>query len=401
LVDGEEVAELDVDDFDQDDFNNVNVITNGATADDEYRLRFSGLGLVFEDGDEPEFVVALEANNSIDSDDRNEEWTIGLDTDSVRFVDGEGFNGSEGITDEETFGFEEEGANESLEIKSSSNNPEATTILVDADDESDWYELFIFRLEAEENDMTLEQLELTVTTASANYEDVVEDVKIEIDGEEFDDFDVVDENTTTADLTFDIDGDSTIDADSDVEVSVWVMFKATDDGANYGAGTTTINVRTVSVEGEGAADQTDTATVLGKTHTLNTVVPVISGVESSISQANQVSNSGSIVFEFTIEADEDDVVFTKDALNTAATLISSASTTLAKPTPTLARVSGDSSNESPSGTFTIEEGNEVTFRLTYTFTTGSAHNNGNYSINLETIAGVDVDETSPNLTLAH
>jgi peptidoglycan hydrolase-like protein with peptidoglycan-binding domain len=85
MVDGEEVAEVDVEDFSQEDYDSV---TNGTTDDDEYRVRFSNLDLVFADGDEPEFALAMVGNNTIDSDDRDEEWTVSLETDSIRFTDG-------------------------------------------------------------------------------------------------------------------------------------------------------------------------------------------------------------------------------------------------------------------------------------------------------------------------
>ena len=79
-VDGDKVATIDVDDFDEDDYD---VVTTDST--DEQRLRFSGLGLVFGDNDEPEFMVAFEIVGNLDSADLLVMWDV--EVDSIRFVD--------------------------------------------------------------------------------------------------------------------------------------------------------------------------------------------------------------------------------------------------------------------------------------------------------------------------
>ena len=74
LLDGEEVADLDVSDWDEDSYGVVASVTGDA---DEFRIRFTSLGLVFTDGETPEFTLALKTNNTIDTGDQTETWEIG------------------------------------------------------------------------------------------------------------------------------------------------------------------------------------------------------------------------------------------------------------------------------------------------------------------------------------
>lgn len=381
MVDGKEVAELDVDDWDQEDYN---LVTNGGTDDDEYRLRFSGLDLVFSDGDEPEFVLALMANNSIDTADRDEDWRVALKTDSIRFSDGEGFTGTGGAALEEDFGFEEEGGDEELNISSASSDSmnDDETLLVEDTDRSDWYDVFKFRLEAEENEIDLEELVLTVTTNDI-YNQVVDDVTIEIDGEEFDDFVVTNPGTTTATLTFDIDGDFTIDADDMVDVVVKMRF--TQSTGNYTAGSTTVTVATVSVEGEGANTVTDTSTVTGGTKTLSLSVATLSGVSWT-----PLEGGAGVELEFTVNAEEGNVNVTLADLQAVDTVTGTGTVGA----PTLAKTSGDATDNG-GNSWTVVEGDDATFSLVYT-NTGA--NGTTVRVNMPTIAGQDVpdsQETSP------
>ncbi|MFA5751019.1 MAG: peptidoglycan-binding domain-containing protein [Candidatus Paceibacterota bacterium] len=395
MVDGKEVASLDVDDFGEDDYD---IITNDST--DEYRLRFSGLSLVYSDGDEPEFVVVMQTNKSIDSDDLAADWTIQLD--AVRYVDGRDFSSTEDSTISESFGFDEEGDGEDLNLKSSSSDSinDDETLLVDASDESEWYEVFKFRLEGEENDIDLEELMLTVTTAAENYDEVVDDVYIEIDGNKFDDFSVADAGTTTADLTFDIDGDYTIDADDIVDVVVSMRFNQS---SGYTSGTTTVKVQTVSVEGEGATDVSDTATIVGGTKTLSTSTAALSNFSWS------VPSTGSIIdFFFTVEADENDFdVLSASILDTKVGTATGPTDTSVLPETSdfgvLSRYSGDSvTTLGGAGTetgFRVAEGDTVTFRVRYNFT----GDNGTWAeVKITSVAGQEVPddkEVSPTATL--
>jgi hypothetical protein len=390
MVDGDEIASEDIDD--EDDW----LDDDGAVT--VYRL--SGLDYVVEEGEQAEIEVYLTAQGNVD-DAANANWIIFIDDEGLRALDSEGINSYFGDTlDTVAFGVEEEGGDESIEIKSSSDDPDAATLSVEDDADSDWYTVMEFRLEGEENDIDLEDLELTFTTGAANYEDVVNDIYLEIDGTEIDDVDVVDAGTTTADLTFDIDKDVTIDADDTIDVKVMVEFNQLT--GNYLAGET-VQVTVTAVSGEGVDDVSDTASLDSEEHTLSLAVAEITGVTYNQSSLANDDSAGSIGFQFTVDASDadedvtfdvadnadvdgaaDDILFTVTGGGTSTVLTA------------LTLIDGDATYGG--GTWTVLEGDEATFALDTSIdvTLGS----GTYRVDLESVAGVTVDEITSGLLLA-
>lgn len=173
-VNGTKVGSVDVANFVEDNY--YSTTGTGAGADDfditgvngdgnQYRIRFSGMSSVFADGAKPKFVLALEALASIDGTDISETWGAGIDTDSIRFVDGQGFSGTAGEAGiSETFTGDTQDVAK-LAIKASSNDPELTTFEVSDTDETKDVTVFKFYVE-EMNDVdaTVEDMTLTLTT---------------------------------------------------------------------------------------------------------------------------------------------------------------------------------------------------------------------------------------------
>ncbi len=414
-VDGEMVAEADAsskNDYLGDEANGI--------------IRFSNLDIVAMEDEDLEITVAVNMKSGLDTEELSSTWTV--TTESLRFFDADGVaTTDETLVDDEsaTFTVEEEGVNDGAEIKKNTDNPGAATLKVEDDSKtSDKYEIFTFNVEVDEDSADLElgnaYVDLTVTNPSTastttTVDDVIDTVELTIDGKtvkgkatsgtangQLGHVIAASNDTNTVTYTFDFKNHE-FTADEVYEAVVEVSFKGQNTYARYQNNVTvaaSVDGSTWEMESMTTGDYVLSKTQSSKTMTLATVVPEVTGVDSKISQANNQSNSGSIIFEFKVAATDDDVVVTRAQLDAVATLISSASTTLAKPTPSLSKISGDAT-ESPANTWTIEEGDDATFRLTYTFTTASAHNNGDYSINLDTIAGVEVDETSPVLPLAH
>jgi len=427
-IDGDKVASFDA--SDEDEYLN----------EDDGTFRFSNLGLFLEEDEEVEVMVAVSVQNSVDGAETTNAAKWAIQATSVRYFDADGVAVTEDVIDEMILGnadaiiFDvvEAGADDEATIESNSNSLDSSILKVE-DNRSESKEIAVHTFEIEvdrdSSDLVLEDAYVWVSitnpaggVASIEADDVVAEITLTIDGKTEEgeivaatDVAILNAATGRVGYRFQFD-ELDLDADETYIAVVAMTFEGTDNGTAYDVGTgIQTDVDAQDLDGTQVANQNGarwevegaddnfvlTGTDESELHTLNTVVPLISGVDSSISQANQVANSGSIVFEFTIEADEDDVVFTRAQLEAVDTLISSAGTPLAMPTPSLARTGGDTAVETPAGTFTIAKGDTSTFRLTYTFTTGDATNNGNYSINLDTIAGVDVDETSPNLVLSH
>jgi hypothetical protein len=321
LVDGTEVADMDVSDFDDDSV--WNIVTDGATTDDEFRLRFSNLALNFADGDEPEFVVSFDTNSVIDSGDLTADWTIGLADDSIRFVDGRGFSDTTGDSAdpggiEEDFGFENEEVAE-LNVQSSANDPEATLFEVSDTDTTDGVEIFVFEIEEQNGvDANVDGLTITVTsTVTADESAVMGDAHLMHGTDELDSVSV----PSTGILVFE-NLDLDIDADGSEELSLEVDVEEMD-GATLAEGAT-VTAAFTSIDdasddnGNDEGDMTISGTPSSETHEFRTEGIMVEVTEADTDITND-DNGATFVspFEFSwtveITAFGDDVFINKDS----------------------------------------------------------------------------------------
>lgn len=292
MMDGDEVAEMDIDDEDDwldEDGSRISDTTEtafglaDATNRDGYTLRFSGVDTIVRENDEAMFTLELTAQNNVDDVDDVDAvtWGVFIGERGIRAEDGEEIQNYIGDEDDVVeFEVEEAGEGEELNIRRSSNDPDSATIQVEDDRSSDEYVVFAFDLEAEDGDLEIDEVTLEVrvngeddTPAAVNYNDVVRDAYLVIDGEEYDDVDISNSNTATATLSFDIDGDLMIDEDEEVEVELVLEFRAAN-GTNYTNGTTVqaggITGQTLVVEFDGADDGTAESGLDSDLHTLQT-----------------------------------------------------------------------------------------------------------------------------------
>lgn len=393
MVDGEEIAEVDVDEEDE-----------WLRDDSPFTFRVTDIDFVAEEGETIEIEIYVTAMDNVDGASAGDaEWLIAVADDGLRATDGQGIQNYVGdASDTVAFEVDVLGEGEDLVIKSSADDIDESTLLVDTDEDSEWHDLFVFNIEAEENDIEIDTLVLEAVAAGDVYNQVVNDIVVEIDGQEFDDVTITNGGTDTATLSFDIDGELTIDGDEEVEVVVKAEFNQTT--GNYTDGTQTIQISTVSVDGEGMDDVSDTATVTGEAHTLSTSVAEVTNVTSE-STVDDPNNSGVISFEFTVSAEEEDVTF--DVVNNAAVNGSTddvaftiTGTDLNIDVAALTLVSDANDATYAVDTWTINEGEEATFVLDVTFTTVDAGDNGSYRVRLDSVAGTSVDVLSSALNLS-
>jgi len=215
------IETIDVADFGDDDYNNF---VTSSTTEDEFRLRFSSLGLVYADRDEPVFVLALVGANNIDSDDLDADWNVALPTNAIRFVDGVGFTGTSpatAVTD--SFGIKEEETSE-LNIVKSSDSENGRTIEVNDSDTSAQFPMMIFEIEEENDvDVTIDEITMTASTTDTDVTKAIDEVLLVVDG------DVIGSDSPNAagDLRFE-NLDLDISAKSTMEVAVHVVFNGTE-----------------------------------------------------------------------------------------------------------------------------------------------------------------------------
>jgi peptidoglycan hydrolase-like protein with peptidoglycan-binding domain len=205
LFNGEEVARMDANEFDDD-----NNYQKTIGLDEDAIIEADGTG---------ELVVAVSAVSNLDSNNQAETWTAEFV--SVRFEDAQGAiitessQGDIGAGDARTFSFESFASASDIEFKIQNGDDEineARVIDIDDNDETENVAVFSFDIKVTGADVTLKDLLATSTiTGTANtLDDIFSKLTLEIDGEE-----VGSENpTASTTVLFD-------DIDVDLEVGTY------------------------------------------------------------------------------------------------------------------------------------------------------------------------------------
>ena len=374
--DGDVLASAAADDEDNwDEFDDESNSTAGAS--DAYRMRFNNVDdAMFNAGENARLSVGVTMQSGIDSDDEGEEWYVWVPEDGIRAVDGAGLDQyapDSDVSDSEfkKFTIEAEGADDELSVKLASSNPDASTIKVDEDDETEDVTVLVFEIEAGDHDLELNTIPVDFwITGGEDYEQVVSDVRIDIDGEEFELDEVTGEDTAMASTTFDIDGDVVIEADDKAVVKVIVDLLKQD--GNYDNGTmirAELSAANVDdIDAEGADDVTDlSGSALGEDHTLlaQGIFAEIVSTDANVNNGDDNANDeGNFVIKFDVTAFEDTFYI---GSTTAAAVdydvlqggsVYTGGTTSASLTSTASKESGTIRN------FRIDEGETETFTLT-------------------------------------
>lgn len=360
-VDGDEVARVAADD--EDDY----------LDEDDGTLRFSGLDIVAREDEEITITIAATLQGGIDSDDMG---VFEVTAEALRFFDADdvattdsttGDLGSDGTVE---FTLEEAGFEDEILVKSSSEDPDASTLKVEDDKKSDWLSVFMFDLDTDDSVNDIELNTVTVTLAlSGAYNTVVDDAELVIDGTTVDDFDVASTTATTTTLAFDVDGDVTIDAGDRVGAELKLRFKAL---AVEGTTLTASVTGAGAVKGEGADDVDSSGSATGDTHTLRSeglsvALDSDSAVVTTGDQAGDDYATYKLVLEVT--AFEQDVFLsTNEATSVDVDVVNSAGS----PVTGTSTVVIDSSADVEGGSFKIAEGETETVTITVTFDAATA-----------------------------
>lgn len=396
-VDGDKIAELDADN--EDDYLN----------DDDGSLRFSNLGLIAMEDEEIEIIVAATVQNSVDGTSNGNAWTVEFD--SIRFFDADGVattdttTGDLGDATGESFSIVEAGADDEVIVKTSSNDPDATTLQVEDDKKSDWYTVHVFDLDTDDsvNDIELNTVVVTVVVSSSTYNTLVDDAEIVIDGVTIDDVVVTNGTTTTATLTFDVDGDVVVDAGDRVEAELMLRFKSLalgNEGVTVQGKVTSAQADLIDAKG---ADDLSTSQLSGAStgdaHTLRTAGINVSpeSTDADVITGDSVTNDyGTFVIEVEVTAFEQDVYIPIAPVSGMYTLQDSAGSTSVAGTRSVTLTS----TADDDGTyFEITEGDTKTLTLTVTYTPGVANTASRMVLNKIDFAPTAVSPTQSQTTL--
>jgi hypothetical protein len=388
------VASEDVSDFTKD-------------GTDYYKSIALSKAVVKADSKEVFYVVF---NAVSDIDDANDGDDIKVDILSYRFTDGDG------VTTTREISYTEKGINLDLvglndvSLKSSTANPKDATITVDEDNSTEDVLALAFKIDVDEDsvsDASIVELPVVLTFASNASstgtkwaETVVESVVVKIDGDEYEAeyLSTLDTTTTThggtATYTADIDGATVVDAGDVAEVKVYVTFAERNSTysenmtvkASVGDGTDFV----VEDDEEEVIDVTG-GTKSGATLTLSASPALITELKTTASKDSD-SVIGTYTFSFNLEADGSDITLNEAAFDMDVIGGSNATSTFS-----IIKDEGDVKSGFTAGSsYTVEDGNDATFTVTYTLDPLTA---GTYYITLNEIAGINVDKTSSGLSL--
>lgn len=331
--DGEEVARVD-----GDEFNDDNDWTKTVSLD----------GAMLEAGETGELVAAVSGISNLDSNDAADTWTV--DFRQVRFEDADGATISEDPgTATRTFSFETFANSADVELKISDDDDainDARTIEVDATDDKDNVEVLSFTLEAEgDSDLDIKDFGVNVdVTGALHVDDVLSDLTLWIDGEEvasadaFDDADGVDVGTDE-DYQFD-DVDTVIGAGETVEAMITADFISIADDLDEGdtatftlGETETDQATLVQVEDESGEELTD-GEITGSTdggafelRSVGVMVTFVSASEEVSVDDGADDDQGTFVIKYGVEAFGGSVYVDDSAAPTIATSIPDATIT--------------------------------------------------------------------------
>jgi len=220
---GEEVARVDADEFDDDNnYSRTVALDSGA---------------IIREDDRGELVVAVSGISNLDSNDESETWTV--DIVNVRFRDAQAATVTEALTfTAETFSFEGFATASDLELKVTSGDDEINNtrvIMVDDSNDTDNVELFSFEIEVEgDSDVNIDDMSVDFTSTGAGVGEIINTAQLYVDGDLVGSESVSSTTATTRTITFDsLDWD--INAGDTVEVVVQVDVNDTDGGFSDGA----------------------------------------------------------------------------------------------------------------------------------------------------------------------
>jgi len=367
-VDGDMVADIDASDKDN-------------YQSDDMTLRFNGLDIVAMEDEDLDITIAATFQDGIDSSDLGD---FDVDVTGMRYFDADGvaetLTNSDIDVDSVSFTLEQAGANDEIIVKSSANDPDATTLKLNDDSKSDWYEVFKFDIDTKDsiNDIELTSVPVTVTVSSSTYAALVDDVELVIDGTTIDTVSTS-TGTSTVVLTFDVDGDVTVDAGDRVEAVLKLRFKSLalgNEGITVKGSVTGTNADNIVAEGADDLDNTSpdqlTGSAVGDAHTLRTTGVDVS-LDSDSATVTTGDNAGDdyATFKMVLEVtafDQDVFISTNQATSVSATIKDGADATVTGTSTVVITSSADVEG----GSFKIAEGESETVTITVTFDAATA-----------------------------
>jgi hypothetical protein len=248
-----------------DDFTEIedNAVDN-VDGVDQYRVRFSGLTHVVGVNSTQNFTVRVDASDSIDGTDLPQTFHVDILEEGVRGIDGAGIAVyNEDTSAHRTFIIDEEEAGD-LVVSSNSDSQDDMIETADDEDTTEGVTAFMFDVEANDQDVTVDDVTIDVTTVGPDTDHVINTVHLYHGTTLLGSENVPDAGATTDEITFE-DLDFEIEADEEVTLTVKVDANELD-GTIFAQGDSVeISVDSGAITGEDALgdDVTSTGTATG------------------------------------------------------------------------------------------------------------------------------------------
>jgi hypothetical protein len=398
--DGEEVARLDADEFND---------------DNDWAKTVSLDGAVLGAGETGELTVAVSGISNLDSGDAGDSW--GVDFKSVRFVDGQGASTTEDpTTSAKLFTVDTFASSTDLEVKVELNNDDddindAHVIEVDDSDDTENVEILSFTIEADgDSDVMIKDLPVNVdVTGASHVDEMITEITLWHDGDQVGDSPNVGSSVGTDETYTFEDVDVEIGAGDTAEFKVAVTLKGTsdtlDNGDTISAQLSSTEVDAIDAEDESGedVDTSDlTGTATGEAHAvydegIKVKLYSVSKERTFVADAAGEDDQGEyeIVFDVTAFGDhmyidnstEDDNGSNAAGQGAVFDITSSAGT------PTVSSkvltASGTETNDDLSNEFWIQEDDTRRFTLSVVLTADSTPTDGSHEVVLESINWAD------------
>ncbi|MCF7815487.1 MAG: peptidoglycan-binding protein [Candidatus Pacebacteria bacterium] len=364
VVDGDEVARMDA--SSKGDY--INTSGNAGT------LRFSSLDLVAVEDEEVEITIIASVNN-VDTADLGT-YTVAVQ--SMRFVDGTDVTSTLDSTDDSditstvNFTIAVAGGDDEIVVKSSSVNPDGTTLELKNNAKSDWYNVFTFDLDTDDsvNDIELTTVVVHLAFSSSTYATFVDKAELVIDGTTIDSVTASTSGMAT-DLTFDVDGDVTIDAGDRVAAKLNLQFKSLalgNEGVTVTGSVTAANRALIDAVGaDDLATSQLSGAATGDPMTLRTsgvTVEKVSMASAVTTGTNDDDDYATYTLTFKVTAFNQDVYISTSPA-TAVTYTVEDGSSVATTSATTATFS--STGDEVGSSFEVAEGSAETFTLKVTY----------------------------------
>ncbi len=265
------------------------------------------------------------------------------------------------------------GSENELIVKVSENDPVSTILQVEDDQISDWYTIFSFNLDSDDSydELMLETIPVVIDTNDVDYESIVNDAHLVINGFIYENFIVENITANQAKLIFDVSG-ALITPGEIAEVDVALRFNALTD-SNNGATVKASVSSSVADEilvfaGEQElSDEQIQGSVVGDTHTL--MVPgmaVYLDSDSAIVTVGDSAGDDYAVFKIILDVtafEQDVFINTNQAVSLDAKVVNSSGVVVNG----MMTIALQSSADQEGNSFQINEGETESVTITVTF----------------------------------